>query len=241
MPTAIITAPPFTRAGISAGFYRAQPMALSVLLYGMMFGVLAASTALSSLEALLMSVLVYSGSAQMAALQGWTTGGAILPLVITILILNARYLLYGAALRPWLGSLDPVRAYGTLFFLGDGNWALAMKEKDAGRDDAGFLLGSGLIMFIAWTSGTLIGHLLGSLVTRPELFGFDFLLAAFSAALMMGLFRGCRDLLPAALAALVAFLLVPFVGSGWVIVVAGLTAALTGYIAHARLTDDRVA
>jgi predicted branched-subunit amino acid permease len=77
---------------------------------------------------------------------------------------------------------------------------------------------------------------LGSLVTRPELFGFDFLLAAFSAALMMGLFRGRRDLAPALLAALAALLLTPFVASGWVIVAAGLAAALTGYVLHDRRT-----
>lgn len=225
--------PPFTRHGIVRGVIRAQPLALSVLLYGMMFGVLAAATRLSGLEALMMSILIYSGSAQMAALQGWSdAAGAILPLVITILIMNARYLLYGAALRPWLGSLDPARAYVTLYFLGDGNWALGMKEHESGADDAGFLLGSGLIMFVAWISGTLAGHMLGSLVTRPELFGFDFLLAAFSAALMMGLYRGRRDLAPALLAGIAALLLSPFVGSGWVIVASGLTAALIGYLRH---------
>lgn len=229
--------PPFTRAGIARGAIRAQPLALSVLLYGMMFGVLAAATRLSGLEALLMSALVYSGSAQMAALQGWSDAaalgaGAILPLIITILIMNARYLLYGAALRPWLGQIGPARAYVTLYFLGDGNWALAMKEHESGADDAGFLLGSGLIMFVGWIAGTLAGHLLGSLVTRPELFGFDFLLAAFSAALMMGLYRGRRDLAPALLAGIAALLLTPFVGSGWIIVAAGLTAALTGYFRY---------
>jgi 4-azaleucine resistance transporter AzlC len=210
-----------------------------VLLYGMMFGVLAAAAQLSPLQAWLMSALVYSGSAQMAALQGWSAegasqaGAAILPVVLTILIMNARYLLYGAALRPWLGSLDPARAYLTLYFVGDGNWALAMKERESGGgDDVGFLLGSGLIMFAAWTSGTLAGHLLGSLVTRPDLLGLDFLLVAFSAAFMMELYRGRHDLAPALMAVLVALLLSSFVGAGWIIVAAGLAAAITAYLRH---------
>jgi predicted branched-subunit amino acid permease len=186
-----------------------------------------------------MSALVNSGSAQMAALQGWSAGdasqagAAILPVVLTILIMNARYLLYGAALRPWLGGLDPMRAYLTLYFVGDGNWALAMKERESGGgDDVGFLLGSGLIMFIAWTTGTIAGHLLGSLVTRPELFGLDFLLVAFSAAFMMELYRGRGDLIPALMAALVALALSSVVGPGWIIVAAGLAAALTGYLRY---------
>ena len=228
----ILSAPPFTRRGIRHGFLRAQPLAWSVLLYGMMFGVLASSAALSALESLLMSALVYSGSAQMAALQGWSGAPQILPIVVTILIMNARYILYGAALRPWLGGLDAPRAYLSLFLLGDGNWALAMKERDAGDDDAGFLLGSGLVMFIGWTVGTLIGHLLGSLVARPELFGVDFLLTAFSAALMMGMFRGRRDLWPAIAAIFIAIAAAQFLGSGWVIVLSGLGAALIGYMTH---------
>src|SRR3546814_18833891 len=79
-----------------------------------------------------MSAAVYSGSAQIAALQAWSSAPLLLPLAATILVMNARYILYGAALRPWLGGLGAHQVYPTLYFLGDGNWALSMKEHAEG-------------------------------------------------------------------------------------------------------------
>ena len=180
MPSAV----PFTFAGVRHGFLRAQPMALGILFYGVVFGVLAASAGLTTLESLLMSATVYSGSAQLAALQAWSASPLVLPLAAAVLMMNARYILYGAALRPWLGGLAPHKVYPTLYFLGDGNWALSMKEHAEGRTDAGFVLGSGFAMFMPWLLGTAIGHLGGSLVADPAAFGLDFMLAAFSTALM---------------------------------------------------------
>src|SRR3546814_12134304 len=74
---------------------------------------------------------------QIAALQAWSSSPLLLPLAATVLMMNARYILYGAALRPWLGGLAAHKVYPTLYFLGDGNWALSMKEHAEGKTDAG--------------------------------------------------------------------------------------------------------
>jgi predicted branched-subunit amino acid permease len=219
---------PFTFAGFRHGFIRAQGLAPGVLLYGLVFGILATEARLSALESVLTSALVYSGSAQMAALQVWREGAELLPLLAAILLMNARYLLYGAALRPWLGSASPVASYSTLFFLGDGNWALAMAERARGQDDAGFILGSGVAMFIPWIGGTLAGRLAGDLIGHPATYGLDFMLVAFSAALLMDLWESKADSWPICAAALVAFLLMPVLSGGWIIVAGALAAALTG-------------
>jgi predicted branched-subunit amino acid permease len=182
--------PPFTFAGVRRGFLMAQPLAPGVLVYGLIFGVMAAEAKLSTLEAVLMSAVVYSGSAQMAALQSWSAATLILPLAATILVMNARYLLYGAALWPWMGRLDGARVYPSLFLLGDANWALSLREYSAGRDDVGFVFGSGFAMYVPWVAGTAFGHLGGSLVNRPGQFGFDFILVAVSAASAAAMWRG---------------------------------------------------
>lgn len=226
---------PFTSAGIRRGFIAAQPLGLGVFVYGMVFGVLAATAELTVLEAVLMSAAVYSGSAQLAALQSWSGAGLVLPLVLAVLMINARYVLYGAALRPWMGGLGPARVYPALFFLGDGNWALAMKEHAAGRDDAGFVLGSGIAMFLPWCLGTAAGHLGGGLVSNPAALGLDFMLVAFSAAFAVAMWRGRGDIAAALAATVVAIGLSFLVPTGWVIVGAGLASAVVGYWQH----DDR--
>ncbi|MBN8940244.1 MAG: AzlC family ABC transporter permease [Rhizobiales bacterium] len=225
----------FTGAGFLRGAHAAQALAAGGFVYGIAFGLVAQQVGLSLVEAALMSVTVYSGSAQLAAasaLGGRGSGAAASVSAITamILVLNARYILYGAALRPWLGTLPATRAYATLFFLGDGNWLLSMKQHAAGERDAAYVLGSGVAMFAGWLAGTVLGQAAGLIVPDPSRLGFDFLLVAFAAAMGVGMFRGRGDIaaLVAAAAAAVAVNLVA--STGWAIVAAGLAGAITAAI-----------
>jgi 4-azaleucine resistance transporter AzlC len=224
--------PTFTRAGVRHGFVVAQPMAASVLLYGAVFGVLAGEAGLTVLEALLMSALVYSGSAQLAALEIGVSAALLPPLLLAVLLLNARYLLYGAALRPWLRDMTSTQAYATLFFNGDGSWALSMKSYTDGNRDAGFVFGSGVAMYLPWSLGTLVGHLLASWVPDPRALGLDFMLVAFAAAIGVGAWRGRADWWPALAAMLAALLFHRLLPNGWHIVGAGLAGALVGAWQH---------
>ncbi|MDO9357738.1 MAG: AzlC family ABC transporter permease [Polaromonas sp.] len=224
----------FRAAGVRRGFLTAQVMAPGIVLYAMVFGVLASERGMTWLQAMLMSAAVYSGSAQLAALQGWTATAAITPVIVTILVMNARYVLYGAALQPWLAGLPRHQSWGSLFFLGDGNWAMAMREYEAGYRDAGYVLGSGMAMFLPWLGGTLLGHLLAGSVPNPAAFGLDFMLVAFAAAIGIVLWRGKSDLWPAAAAGLAALLVHRLVPGAWYIVAAGLAGGLMGAWRHGR-------
>lgn len=218
----------FTAAGVKRGFLLGQPLAPGAFIYGMVFGVLAGERGLAWIEALLMSVLVYSGSAQLAVLQQWNPAPVIAPLVATVLLINARYVLYGAALQPWLAGTRRGPALASLFFLGDGNWALAMREYQAGYRDAGFILGSGVAMAAPWVLGTVAGHLVGHSVPHPATFGLDFMLVGFAAAIAFGVWRGRPDWAPAGAAVLVALALHHWLPGGWTIVGAGLAAGWVG-------------
>ena len=217
----------FTAAGFRRGFVAGQPLAPGTFVYGMVFGVLASEKGLAWLEALLMSVLVYFGSAQLAALQGWSASPAIAPLVWTVLLINARYGLYGASVQPWLAGARRSQALPTLFFLGDGNWALAMREYHAGYRDSAFLFGSGVATALPWVLGTIAGHVVGRGVPSPTTLGLDFMLVAFAAAIGVSVFRGRSDLAPATAAVLVSVLLARWL-PGWTIVGAGLAAGIVG-------------
>ena len=190
----------FTRNGFRRGFIAAQPLAIGVLVYGLTFGLLAVSSGFSVLDALLMSATVYSGSAQTASVGAIAAGAGLLTTVSTVVLLNARYVLYGATLRPWLGRTSPVNAYGSLYLLADGNWLLSMKARDAGEHDAGYILGSGLEMFLPWLAGTAAGGLIGGWIPAPKALALDFLLVAFCAAMMIGMVRSKASLWPAAAA-----------------------------------------
>jgi 4-azaleucine resistance transporter AzlC len=233
-PLTASTAFSFSTAGIRHGFVMAQPLSPGVFLYGMVFGVLASERGLTALQALMMSVFVYSGSAQLAALQVWSSSATLVPLVATILMMNARYVLYGAAIQPWLSQARPGQSAASLYLLGDGTWALAMRQYHAGYRDAGFVLGSGLASFLPWILGTIAGHLLADSVPDPAAWGLDFMLVAFAAAIGLSIWRGRSDVASVVVAAAVGWGVHRFVPGAWYILAAGLAAGLVGALRHGR-------
>jgi predicted branched-subunit amino acid permease len=220
----------FTRAGLRRGFVAGQPLAIGVFVYAATFGVLAGEGGLSLLEAMLMSATVFSGSAQVAALGGMATGAGVLASVLTVLLLNSRYMLYGAALRPWLGGVPASRAYTTLYFVGDASWVMSMKAHADGEADAAFVLGAGAASFLPWIAGTAAGVLAGNWAGDPRQFGLDFLLAAFCAAMAIGLFRRHAALLPAGVALGVSLAVDRLAPSGWTVVAAGVAGGLAAFL-----------
>jgi predicted branched-subunit amino acid permease len=223
-----------TGGGVARGIRLALPFGASSLIYGLAFGLMSAQIGMSALESVVMSALVFSGTAQIAILQSWTVIGSLLPLFLTVLVVNARYLLMGAALRPWLGTLSAWKSHLTLFFLVDGAFALCMREHAKGERDAGILLGSGALSYTGWVVGTAGGFIFGALVSNPHALGLDFVIVAFAASSAAFLWRGRIELAPA-LTAIAAVVAGEYVAPGaWVIVVAGLAAAFVGAIAHGR-------
>jgi predicted branched-subunit amino acid permease len=225
----------FTWNGIWRGFRAGQPLGIGAFVYGVAFGLVARQASISVAEALLMSAVIYSGSGQLAAVSiisqstPWASANLWL-IAVTIMIVNARYVLYGAAMRPWLASVPPLKSYGSLFILADGNWILSMKAHAAGERDAGFFLGSGLAMFTPWLAGTLLGASAGSLVPNPKALGLDFLLVAFSAAAAVAMAKSRNDVWTVAAAAAIALAVQQFVPGGWPIVAAGIAGAIVGYV-----------
>ena len=223
----------FDLKGGLLGARRTVPIALSVCAYGLVFGVLAQQAHLSILEVLLMSGLVYAGSAQLIVLSLWTVPLPITAIVFTTLIVNLRNVLLGVAISPWFLQLPRIKAYTTIFFLADENWALTMGEFDKGKRNAAFLLGSGLVLYVAWLSSTVIGRILGDVVHDPARFGLDFAFTAVFLSLLVGLWKGKSDLLPWIIAGIVAVVSAHLLPGKWFILLGGLTGSIVGGMRHA--------
>lgn len=231
--TQMVEAPiTFTWAGVLDGARQTIPIAIAVFAYGLVFGVLARQARLSLAEALLMSGLVFAGSAQFVALGLWSVPLPIGPIVLTTLVVNLRLLLMSAALRPWFVRLSPLAAYGSVFFMADENWALTMGQFARGGRNGAFLLGSGLTLFAAWLGATLAGRLLGNIVRDPARWGLDFAFTAVFIALLVGLWKGRSDLLPWAIAAFVAIAGSHLLPGKWYILLGGIAGSLVGALRH---------
>ena len=195
----------------------------ATLLGGISFGVLA-QPVMGSIAPVVMSLFVFSGAAQFAALTVLATGGGALAAILAGMLLNARWLPMGLAIGPFLKG-GPLRRSVESIAIVDASFALA--SRGDGTYDRQRLIGSTAPQFVAWSTGTLIGVLGGSLLGDPKALGLDAMFPAFFAVLLFSELRDRVRITAAALGAGIAFLLMPLTPAG-IPVVAAACAALIG-------------
>lgn len=224
----------FSRDSVREGFVTCVPVALGVGAYGLVFGVLAREAGLSVVTAVAMSATVLAGAAQFIAvgLGDWPI--PVVAIVGTTLVVNLRYLLMGASLRPWLTRLSSRQVYASLFFMADENWALTIKDLRAGNGHGAFLLGSGLAIWLFWVTATALGAIAGGRIGNPETYGLDFILTAIFLALLVEFWDGRASVAPWIAAAAIAVIIETVLLGRWYILVGGVAGSLTEVTRSAR-------
>ncbi|MFE8071946.1 AzlC family ABC transporter permease [Marinobacteraceae bacterium S3BR75-40.1] len=192
--------------GTLMGFRRLLPLSVFVGFFGVAFGLASTQTGLSPLESTLMSITVFAGASQFAALELWGQQVSLVPLILTTFAINSRHILMGASLYPWLRELPAGRRYGILTLLTDANWAMAAQDYQSGRRNLGIILGGGLAIWSAWVAGTAIGAYFGAAFEEPERFGLDMVLGCFLFAMALGSRKTPRTLVTWGVAAVTALI-----------------------------------
>ena len=77
-----------------------------MVIFGAAFGLAATQTGLDNSSIMLMSSFVFAGASQFATLELWGAQISLIPLIVTVFFINARHLLMGASLYPWLRHLS---------------------------------------------------------------------------------------------------------------------------------------
>ena len=116
----------------------------------------------------------------------------------------------------------------------DESWALTMSDFAKGGRDAGFLLGSGFILYIAWVSSAVVGRTVGAWIQNPAQWGMDFAFTAVFLALLVGMWKGKSNLLPWVVAAIVAVAAAHLLPGKWYILLGGITGSIVGAITDAK-------
>src|ERR1700738_5681301 len=150
----------------------AAPIAIAVFVCGASFGVLAVAAHLPAWSVVLMSMLVFAGSAQFAALGVIAAGGSVLTAIFAGALLNLRFIATGIAVA---GSLPGGRLLRSLLaqLSIDESYALSARAGAPGRPDGRTLLVTGACLYVVWVFGTLIGALLGPVLGGPKRLGLD--------------------------------------------------------------------
>ena len=208
--------------------------------FGLVYGLAAREAGFSVIEATAMSVFVLAGAAQFAAV-GLIADGAGWPSILVLTaLLNARHLLYSAALAPWVGGRRRLERAAMAHVLTDETFALSLAHfQRLGRADVvGFWLAAGFDS-LSWPIFTAVGVIGGELIPDPAQFGLDVVFPAAIAGLAVKLAIGRPEVAAAVAGAALAVVGGIAVGPAVSIVVGGFLAPIAGLLIEREREPSR--
>jgi 4-azaleucine resistance transporter AzlC len=219
----------------------AAGIVVSAMGFGFVYGLAARDAGFSPVEALAMSALAFGGAAQFAAV-GYVAGGLAWPgVVLLTALLNARHLLYSAAIAPWLRDRPFAERAVMAHLLTDEGFALSMAHfRRLGRADAwGYWVAGIGATFIPWNLATLAGVLVGGSIPEPDRFGIDVIFPAAMVGLAVGLISGRREIVAALVGAGVGVAVALVAGPAIGIIAGGLVGPAVGLAIPGSLDNER--
>ncbi len=214
------------------------PIMLGYFPIAFSFGVAATKAGLSPIEAVVMSLLMYSGAAQFMAIALVAAGAGFWLSVATLVGMSLRHVLYGPSLlRAGGQSVPPKGALLWGFGLTDEVFGAGLGAIARGQAMTGaFIWGLTLVSYAAWVGGTAVGALAGAsaLAAWPSVdAGLSFMLTALFLALLLSIMQ--RAQLPVIAVALVGTVACSFVISPTAGIMAGMIlGALVGTVVGGR-------
>lgn len=217
-------------AGASASAAHGRPylgsafgIGVATGIYGFSFGVLAVGAGLTAAQACAMSLLVFTGGSQFAAIGVIGAGGAPTTAVTSALLLGARNTAYGLSMASLLPRPFAKRALASHLVI-DESTAMARAQTDPVLARGAFFA-TGVAIFVLWNLGTLAGALAGGELD-PERYGLDAMFPAAFLALLAPQLRQPGAPRLALTGALIAVVLIPLTPAGVPVLAASLALLL---------------
>jgi len=174
--------------GFAAGGRAALPVVLGYLSIGFAAGVVQRGSGLSVAEVMLLSLVLYAGSAQFVVASLIAAAVSPASAIATVFFVNLRHLLLASALAPhcrsfrwWQNALIGAQLTDETFVIAWGRLTGAAGAAISAR----WMLGLNLSAYSVWALANLAGALLGERVGSVRALGFDFALAAMFGALLV--------------------------------------------------------
>ena len=193
------------RAEFIAGARDIMPMLIGTMPFGLVAGVAAISAGMTATEGLALSVLSFSGIAQLIAAQLIAANSPVIVTVAAAFVVSLRFVMYSAALSPHLAHLD--RRWRALlsFLMTDQSFAMSARrfgDDPHAKDRHWHFLGSALTLYVSWQAAVAVGVLLGARV--PAQWSLDFAVVLCFIALLVPVSRKRASLAAALVSAAVA-------------------------------------
>jgi len=169
------------------GVHDVLPFAIGVIPFGLATGIAATDAGFDLFHLIGMSLIVFAGAAQLAALDLIGENAPFLIVILAAIVVNIRLVMYSASLAPYLRNLNRRSKAGIAYLLTDQAYALAITKYRSGEthDRFAYFLGAGLSLWIVWQITTILGLLLVSGI--PPAWGLGFVVPLMFIALLIPL------------------------------------------------------
>jgi 4-azaleucine resistance transporter AzlC len=196
---------PAARDEFIAGCREMFPVLIGTVPFGFVAGIVSIASGLTVAQALVLSLLSFSGIAQLVACQLIAADAPVMVVVAAAGVVSLRFLMYSAALAPRLAHLD--RRWRTLlaWLMTDQSFASATRRYSEPGDVAlrhWHFLGSASFLYASWQLAVLVGIVAGAQV--PASWSLDFAVVLTFIALLVPAVRTRADLAAAVVAAALA-------------------------------------
>jgi 4-azaleucine resistance transporter AzlC len=205
------------------------PFSLAVLPWGLLVGSLAIQRGFTPLEAQLTSTLVFSGAAQLVAIELISENASLLTLMLTTFIISSRHFLYGLSMRDRLKTLPTIQRLVAGYTLTDQSFVLNNHAKSFSSPlHITYGLAAAVSFGIAWNIWTFIGIVAGSYLPDLTNIGLDFAIAVTFIALVIPGIK-TRSTVVAVVVAGVLSVVLELAQFNLALITAGLSGMAAGY------------
>lgn len=152
-----------------------SPILLGMAPFGLIAGIAAVEAGLPAWGATVFSTFIFAGAAQLAALQLIADGANAAVVIGTVMIINARFVMYSASLATRFPEESVTRRAGIAYLLTDQAYAVSTVKLDRQPDYGprwAYYVGGALPLWLMWQIYTLAGALAGAVIPDSVPLGF---------------------------------------------------------------------
>ena len=218
------------------GFLDGVPFLLVIVPFATLFGVLAVEAGLNVIEALVFSLVVIAGAAQLTAIQLMQENAPTFVVLASALAVNLRMAMYSASLTPYIGAAPLWQRAFAAYLIVDQSYLVAIAKFEEAPEMTvpqrmAYFLGAVTPVAPFWYGFTVVGALLGARI--PEGWALDFAIPITFLAIIAPMFRTLAHVVAAFVAVVVSLLCVGVPYSLGVII-GGLAGMMAGAFVEKR-------
>lgn len=227
-------------ADLRDGITDVAPVLPGFIPFGMVYGVAAVNVNMSQIQAVIMSLITFAGTAQVAAIGMIGRDAPVIVIVLTGLLINLRFAMYSASLAPYFRDEPLPWQMMLAFVLATPGYVLATARftADTSLNKRSYYLGTSVPVWATWQVGTVLGVIAG--MRLPSDWQLEFAFPLLFIALLFPLLESIPEALTAAVAGIVAILAEELpLNAGFLLAV--LVGVIVGMICDSRLESSDTA